>query len=49
MNDVVAKNIDCKPDTQNDVAQGGFCGSHIAPEYSPWPAAHPCPVGLVLV
>ena len=31
MNDVVAKNIDCKPDTQNDVAQGGFCGSHIGP------------------
>ena len=31
MDDLVAKNIDGKPDTQNDVAQGGFCGPYIAP------------------
>ena len=31
MDDLVAKNIDGTPDTQNDVAQGGFSGPHIAP------------------
>jgi len=38
------------PGQEADPHKGGFCGSlHRPCECSPWPAAPPCPAGLVLV